>query len=74
MRRVGDFAAIDIGDDQVEPEVPVAVEGPFIDDGTLVKPIAVDTTVPDGSALVKTYKVKAGDTLAGSPRSSTSRR
>jgi murein DD-endopeptidase MepM/ murein hydrolase activator NlpD len=59
-----DFAAIDIGDDQVEPEVPVAVEGPFIDDGTLVKPIAVDTTVPDGSALVKTYKVKAGDTLA----------
>jgi murein DD-endopeptidase MepM/ murein hydrolase activator NlpD len=61
---VGDFAAIDIGDDQVEPEVPVAVEGPFIDDGTLVKPIAVDTTVPDGSALVKTYKVKPGDNLA----------
>ena len=42
--------------------------GPFIDDGTLVKPIAVDTTVPDGSALVKTYKVKAGDTLAGDRR------
>ncbi len=61
---VGDFAAIDIGDDQVEPEVPVAVEGPFIDDGTLVKPIAVDTTVPDGSALVKTYTVKPGDNLA----------
>ena len=46
-----------------EPEVPVAVEGPFIDDGTLVKPIAVDTTVPDGSALVKTYTVKPGDNL-----------
>ena len=61
---LGDFAAIDIGADQVEPEVPVAVEGPFIDDGTLVKPIAVDTTVPDGSALVKTYTVKAGDNLA----------
>jgi murein DD-endopeptidase MepM/ murein hydrolase activator NlpD len=60
----GDFAAIDVGADQVEPEVPVAVEGPFIDDGTLVKPIAVDTTVPDGSALVKTYKVKPGDTVA----------
>ena len=43
----------------------VAVEGPFIDDGTLVKPVAVDTTVPDGSDLVETYKVKAGDTLAG---------
>ena len=61
---LGDFAAIDIGADQVEPEVPVAVEGPFIDDGTLVKPIAVDTTVPDGSALVKTYTVKPGDNLA----------
>lgn len=41
---------------------PVSVEGPFIDDGTLVKPIAVDTSVPDGSALVKTYKVRPGDT------------
>ena len=30
----------------------------------MVKPIAVDTTVPDGSSLVKTYKVKSGDTLA----------
>jgi LysM repeat protein len=57
------FAAIDLGDEAIEPEVPVEVEGPFIDDGTLVKPIAVDTTVPDGSALVKTYKVKAGDRL-----------
>jgi len=60
-----EFAAIDLADDQIEPEAPVAVEGPFIDDGTLVKPIAVDTTVPDGSALVKTYKVKVGDTLVG---------
>jgi LysM repeat protein len=60
---LGDFAAIDVGDVQVEPEVPVAVDGPFIDDGTLVKPIAVDTTVPDGSALVKSYTVKAGDNL-----------
>jgi murein DD-endopeptidase MepM/ murein hydrolase activator NlpD len=60
---LGDFAAIDIGADQVEPEVPVAVDGPFIDDGTLVKPIAVDTTVPDGSALLKTYTVKPGDNL-----------
>jgi murein DD-endopeptidase MepM/ murein hydrolase activator NlpD len=41
-----------------------AVEGPFLDDGTLVKPIAVDTTVPDGSDLLKTYRVKSGDTLA----------
>jgi murein DD-endopeptidase MepM/ murein hydrolase activator NlpD len=44
---------------------PSTVEGPFLDDGTLLKPVAVDTSVPDGSALIRTYKVKAGDTLAG---------
>jgi murein DD-endopeptidase MepM/ murein hydrolase activator NlpD len=40
------------------------VDGPFLDDGTLLKPVAVDTTVPDGSDLLRTYKVKSGDTLA----------
>jgi murein DD-endopeptidase MepM/ murein hydrolase activator NlpD len=44
---------------------PATVAGPFLDDGTLLKPVAVDTSVPDGSALIRTYKVKAGDTLAG---------
>jgi len=42
-----------------------AVEGPFLDDGTLLKPVAVDTTVADGRDLMETYKVKAGDTLTG---------
>ncbi len=42
-----------------------SVAGPFLDDGTLLKPVAVDTSVADGSALIRTYKVKAGDTLAG---------
>ena len=60
-----DFEAIALDENQIEPVVPVSVEGPFIDDGTLIKPVAVDTTVPDGSALVKTYKVRAGDTLVG---------
>jgi murein DD-endopeptidase MepM/ murein hydrolase activator NlpD len=41
------------------------VEGPFLDDGTLLKPVAVDTTVADGSGLMETYKVKSGDTLTG---------
>lgn len=41
------------------------VEGPFLDDGTLLKPVAVNTTVADGSGLIETYKVKAGDTLTG---------
>jgi murein DD-endopeptidase MepM/ murein hydrolase activator NlpD len=40
------------------------IAGPYLDDGTLVKPFAVDTTVPDGSDLLKTYRVKSGDTLA----------
>jgi Membrane proteins related to metalloendopeptidases len=57
------FTRIDFGDARIVLAEPANVEGPFIDDGTLVKPIAVDTTVPDGSALVKTYTVKAGDTL-----------
>jgi murein DD-endopeptidase MepM/ murein hydrolase activator NlpD len=43
---------------------PSTVEGPFLDDGTLLKPVAVNTSVPDGSGLIRTYKVKNGDTLA----------
>jgi murein DD-endopeptidase MepM/ murein hydrolase activator NlpD len=39
--------------------------GPFLDDGTLVMPVAVDTTVDDGSAKLVTYRVKGGDTLTG---------
>ncbi len=41
------------------------VEGPFLDDGTLLKPVAVNTTVADGRDLMETYKVKSGDTLTG---------
>ncbi len=59
------FAAIDFGNTASPASQSTNIEGPFIEDGTLVKPIAVDTTVPDGSALVKTYTVKAKDTLAG---------
>lgn len=57
------FSAIDLTP-SVALNQPVSVQGPFIDDGTLVKPIAVDTSVPDGSALVITYKVRPGDTAA----------
>jgi murein DD-endopeptidase MepM/ murein hydrolase activator NlpD len=42
-----------------------AIRGPFLQDGTLVKPMAVDTSIADGSGLLKTYKVRAGDTLTG---------
>jgi murein DD-endopeptidase MepM/ murein hydrolase activator NlpD len=38
------------------------------DDGTLMKPVAVDTSVTDGKGLMRTYKVRSGDTLTGIAR------
>lgn len=37
----------------------------FVDDGTLYKPVAVDTSVESASDLMQTYTVKSGDTLTG---------
>lgn len=59
------FSSIALGAPPTDPNLAMDVEGPFIDDGTLIKPTAVNTNVPDGSALVKTYTVRAGDTLVG---------
>jgi murein DD-endopeptidase MepM/ murein hydrolase activator NlpD len=39
--------------------------GQYLSDGTLLKPLAVDTTVSDASAKLITYAVKSGDTLTG---------
>jgi murein DD-endopeptidase MepM/ murein hydrolase activator NlpD len=39
--------------------------GQYLSDGTLLKPLAVDTTVSDASARLITYTVKSGDTLTG---------
>ena len=63
------LANVAIGDVEPTSDRPAAgatvdVEGPFTEDGTLVKPIAVDTTVRDGSALVKTYTVSGDESLA----------
>jgi murein DD-endopeptidase MepM/ murein hydrolase activator NlpD len=49
----------------VTPDDSTSIDGPFRDDGTLMKPFAVDTTVADGKALLRTYRVKSGDTLTG---------
>lgn len=38
---------------------------PYSLDGTIMKPVAVDTSVADGRALLKHYKVSKGDTLTG---------
>jgi murein DD-endopeptidase MepM/ murein hydrolase activator NlpD len=50
------------------PDDRISIDGPFRDDGTLLKPIAVDTTVADGKDLLRTYRVKSGDTLTGIAR------
>jgi murein DD-endopeptidase MepM/ murein hydrolase activator NlpD len=48
-----------------DPEAWIGPLGPFLDDGTLIMPVAVDTTVPDGSDKLKSYRVRSGDTLTG---------
>ncbi len=45
-----------------------APTGPYLADGTLLKPVAVDTSVPDGSGTLRTYRVQSGDTLTGIAR------
>ena len=37
----------------------------YADDGTVYKPVAVDTAIQDGRGLLQTYTVRAGDTLTG---------
>jgi murein DD-endopeptidase MepM/ murein hydrolase activator NlpD len=49
---------------QTVASAEASIEGPFLDDGTLLKPVAVNTSVPDGRDLMRTYRVKPGDTLA----------
>jgi murein DD-endopeptidase MepM/ murein hydrolase activator NlpD len=41
------------------------VQGPFLEDGTLLKPVAVNTTVADASGLLRSHTVASGDTLTG---------
>jgi murein DD-endopeptidase MepM/ murein hydrolase activator NlpD len=45
--------------------VAVDVSGQFLEDGTLLKPVVVDTTVVDGRDQLRTYTVRSGDTLTG---------
>jgi murein DD-endopeptidase MepM/ murein hydrolase activator NlpD len=42
--------------------------GPYLADGTLLKPIAVDTSITDASETIRTYRVRSGDTLTGIAR------
>jgi murein DD-endopeptidase MepM/ murein hydrolase activator NlpD len=49
----------------LSPADQTTIAGPFASDGTLLKPVSVDTTVDDGSDLLQTYRVRPGDTLTG---------
>jgi murein DD-endopeptidase MepM/ murein hydrolase activator NlpD len=42
--------------------------GPYLADGTLLKPIAVDTSIADGADTLRSYRVRSGDTLTGISR------
>ena len=44
------------------------VEGQFLADGTLLKPVVVDTAVEDSRDELRTYTVRQGDTLTGIAR------
>jgi murein DD-endopeptidase MepM/ murein hydrolase activator NlpD len=56
------------GDSSLAPDDRVSIDGPFSADGTLIKPGSVDTVVADGADLIRSYRVKSGDTLTGIAR------
>jgi murein DD-endopeptidase MepM/ murein hydrolase activator NlpD len=61
---VGGGAAVGM-DEQLLTNSDVEQPSTYVDDGTLYKPVAVDTSVQSASSLMRTYKVKSGDTLTG---------
>jgi murein DD-endopeptidase MepM/ murein hydrolase activator NlpD len=60
-----DTASLGTDGSGLAPDDRVQVDGPFGADGTLLKPVSVDTVVDDGAELIRTYRVKSGDTLVG---------
>jgi murein DD-endopeptidase MepM/ murein hydrolase activator NlpD len=58
----GGLAAVG-GSSGTDPQANI--DPSFVDDGTLLKPVAVDTTVSDGKELMRSYRVRSGDTLTG---------
>jgi murein DD-endopeptidase MepM/ murein hydrolase activator NlpD len=56
----------DVAEQAGGPDIDVSVaDGGFLEDGTLLKPVAVDTSVADGRGLLVSYTVRANDTLTG---------
>jgi murein DD-endopeptidase MepM/ murein hydrolase activator NlpD len=60
-----------IGDAQVQAQAQAQTTepaAPYLADGTLLKPIAVDTSVGDSAETLRSYRVRSGDTLTGIAR------
>jgi murein DD-endopeptidase MepM/ murein hydrolase activator NlpD len=57
--------AIDAAREAAAAESGPRISGPFLADGTLLKPMAVNTTVADGKDLLRSYTVRNGDSLTG---------
>ncbi|HUG29318.1 MAG TPA: M23 family metallopeptidase [Candidatus Limnocylindria bacterium] len=51
--------------DAMLASVDAPEESGYLDDGTLYKPVAVDTTIQSSADMLRRYKVKDGDTLTG---------
>ncbi len=60
-----DGADLSVTSASLAPDDRITIDGPFGFDGTLLKPVSVDTSVADGKELMRTYRVRSGDTLTG---------
>jgi murein DD-endopeptidase MepM/ murein hydrolase activator NlpD len=60
-----DAADLSATSSSLAPDDRITIDGPFGADGTLLKPGSVDTSVADGKELMRTYRVRSGDTLTG---------
>jgi murein DD-endopeptidase MepM/ murein hydrolase activator NlpD len=52
-------------DGQLVSDYNASDESGYVDDGTLYKPVAVDTTIQTSADMLRQYKVKNGDSLTG---------
>lgn len=52
-------------DDAMLGSLDAPEESGYVDDGTLYKPVAVDTTIQSSADMLRRYEVKDGDTLTG---------
>ena len=53
------------GPASVDGPVADVLSSPAVDDGTLYKPVAVDTSIKSSAGMLQQYTVKSGDSLTG---------